>query len=368
MSTASHQDLFKSSIASLRVAGAHNNKDASAANLGSSIVAPISPPTSIKKADSVASSNDVSTAKGDEEISGGRECYDGNYKFAPIREHITARAMIKRHGEAMYESAISDVVIVGCGSAGLSCAYTIASRRPDLKVTIIEAGVAPGGGAWVGGQLMSQMVCRKPADKFLTEVGVPFEDEGEYVVVKHAALFTSTILSKVLQFPNVRLFNATAVEDLISRPDPLGSGTRICGVVTNYTLVTLAHGLQSCMDPSTITAPLVASFAGHDGPFGAFSVKRLAATGLVDKLGDMRCLDMRSSEDFIVNNTREVVPGLITGGMELSELDGANRMGASFGGMFASGVRAGLEAIKLYDSYEIIDGEVVGPAPVKLTA
>lgn len=164
MSTASHQDLFKSSIASLRVAGAHNNKDASAANLGSSIVAPISPPTSIKKADSVASSNDVSTAKGDEEISGGRECYDGNYKFAPIREHITARAMIKRHGEAMYESAISDVVIgasllcfrgkncssrllcdqtVGCGSAGLSCAYTIASRRPDLKVTIIEAGVAP---------------------------------------------------------------------------------------------------------------------------------------------------------------------------------------------------------------------------------
>jgi len=32
----------------------------------------------------------------------------------------------------------------------------------------------------------------------------------------------------------------------------------------------------------------------------------------------MRCLDMRSSEDYIVNNTREVVPGFITGGMELS--------------------------------------------------
>ncbi|GAA5984758.1 hypothetical protein JCM5350_004227, partial [Sporobolomyces pararoseus] len=198
----------------------------------------------------------------------------------------------------------------------------------------------------------------------------PFEDEGEYVVVKHAALFTSTILSKVLQFPNVTLYNATAAEDLITRPDPLSSTgqLRVCGVVTNFTLVTLAHGLQSCMDPQTITSGLVCSFAGHDGPFGAFSVKRLAASGLVDKLGDMRCLDMRSSEDYIVNNTREVVPGLITGGMELSELDGANRMGASFGGMFASGIRAGLEAIKLYDSYEIVDGEVVGPAPVKLSA
>ncbi|GAA5901907.1 thiamine thiazole synthase [Sporobolomyces salmoneus] len=352
MTTASHQDLFKSSIASLRVAGAHKDHKEDPLAATSSIVAPISPPSSITKAESIASSTDLANG-GEEIVSGGRECYDGNYKFAPIKEHITARAMTKRYGDSMYETAISDIVIIGCGSAGLSCAYTIASRRPDLKVTILEAGVAPGGGAWLGGQLMSAMVCRKPSDKFLTEIGVPFEDEGEYVVVKHAALFTSTILSKVLQFPNVRLYNATACEDLITRPDPLGNGLRVCGVVTNFTL---------------ITAPVVASFAGHDGPFGAFSVKRLAAAGLVEKLGDMRCLDMRSSEDYIVNNTREIVPGLITGGMELSELDGANRMGASFGGMFASGIRAGLEAIKLFDSYDINEGEVMGPAPVKLAA
>ncbi len=33
----------------------------------------------------------------------------------------------------MYERAISDVVIVGAGSAGLSCAYHLASRRPEVK-------------------------------------------------------------------------------------------------------------------------------------------------------------------------------------------------------------------------------------------
>lgn len=43
------------------------------------------------------------------------------------------------------------------------------------------------------------MVVRKPADRFLEEVGVPFEDEGDFVVVKHAALFTATILSSVLK-------------------------------------------------------------------------------------------------------------------------------------------------------------------------
>ena len=50
------------------------------------------------------------------------------------------------------------------------------------------------------------------------------------------------------------------------------------------------------MDPQTITAPITCSFAGHDGPFGAFSVKRLVATGMVEKLGNMRALDMRTAE------------------------------------------------------------------------
>lgn len=59
---------------------------------------------------------------------------------------------------------------------------------------------------------------------------------------------------------------------------------RVAGVVTNWTLVTLAHGLQSCMDPQTITAPVVRSFAGHDGLFDAFAVKRLVATGTVRPL------------------------------------------------------------------------------------
>lgn len=88
------------------------------------------------------------------------------------------------------------------------------------------------------------------------------------------------------------------------------------------------------MDPQTIEAPVTVSFAGHDGPFGAFSVKRLKSAGLV-KLSDMKPLNMAESENLIVNCTREIFPGIICGGMELSELDGHPRMGASFGGMLA---------------------------------
>ena len=185
------------------------------------------------------------------------------------------------------------------------------------------------------------MVVRKPADRFLTELGVPFEDEGPFVVVKHAALFTSTILSRVLALPNVVLFNATAVEDLIVRPDPLApaasdqsqaqtgmqtQGQRVAGVVTNWTLVALNHDTQSCMDPNVITAPVVVSATGHDGPMGAFSAKRLVSMGLLKELGNMRGLDMARAEPAIVNGTREVAPGLVMTGEYEGEEGGWERV------------------------------------------
>lgn len=166
------------------------------------------------------------------------------FTFAPIRESQVSRAMTKRYFTDLNNYAESDLVIIGAGSCGLSAAYTLASKHPDLKIAIIEAGVAPGGGAWLGGQLFSAMVMRKPAELFLNEIGVPYEDEGDFVVVKHAALFTSTLLAKVLQFPNVKLFNATTVEDLITRPAPTPTdpgAVRIAGVVTNWTLVSMHH-------------------------------------------------------------------------------------------------------------------------------
>ncbi|CAL1712604.1 unnamed protein product [Somion occarium] len=287
------------------------------------------------------------------------EDYNGNYQFAPIEEAQVSRAMIKRYFNTMYDRAVSDVVIIGAGSAGLSCAYHLGKSRPDLKITILEANVAPGGGAWLGGQLMTPMVVRKPADRFLEELGVPYEDEGAFVVVKHAALFTSTILSKVLAMPNVVLMNATAVEDLIIREDFEGK-QRVAGVVTNWTLVALNHDTQSCMDPNTITAPVIVTATGHDGPMGAFSAKRLVSAGLLKELGNMRGLDMNRSEPAIVNGTREVTPGLIMAGMELSEHDGANRMGPTFGGMMGSGVKAAHEALRILESARIINGRVVG--------
>lgn len=99
--------------------------------------------------------------------------FSGHYVFAPIKESQTSRAMTTRYMQDMLAAAETDVVVVGAGSAGLTAAYRLATTRPDLRVTILEANVAPGGGCWLGGQLMSAMVIRKPAHSLLDELDIP---------------------------------------------------------------------------------------------------------------------------------------------------------------------------------------------------
>nr|AFM35683.1 thiamin biosynthetic protein [Vitis pseudoreticulata] len=272
-----------------------------------------------------------------------------SFKFEPIKESIVAREMTRRYMMDMITYADTDVVIVGAGSAGLSCAYEL-SKNPSIRVAIIEQSVSPGGGAWLGGQLFSAMVVRKPAHHFLDELGIEYDEQDNYVVIKHAALFTSTIMSKLLARPNVKLLNAVAAEDLIVKEE------RVAGVVTNWALVSMNHDTQSCMDPNVMEAKVVVSSCGHDGPFGATGVKRLKSVGMIDSVPGMKALDMNTAEDAIVRLTREIVPGMIVTGMEVAEIDGAPRMGPTFGAMMISGQKAAHLALRALGQPNAIDG------------
>ncbi|KAG9454145.1 hypothetical protein H6P81_007049 [Aristolochia fimbriata] len=270
-------------------------------------------------------------------------------RFEPIKESIVSREMTRRYMMDMITYADTDVVVVGAGSAGLSCAYEL-SKNPNVRVAIIEQSVSPGGGAWLGGQLFSAMVVRKPAHLFLDELEIEYDEQDNYVVIKHAALFTSTIMSKLLARPNVKLFNAVAAEDLIVK------GGRVGGVVTNWALVSMNHDTQSCMDPNVMEAKVVVSSCGHDGPFGATGVKRLKSIGMIDSVPGMKALDMNTAEDEIVRLTREIVPGMIVTGMEVAEIDGSPRMGPTFGAMMLSGQKAAHLALKALGLPNAVDG------------
>ncbi|KAK9466603.1 thiazole biosynthetic enzyme [Lipomyces arxii] len=226
------------------------------------------------------------------------------FKFKPIRESQVSRAMTRRYFTDLGSYAESDIVIVGAGSCRLNTTYVIPKQRPDLKIAIIEKSVSPSGGAWLSGQLFSATAVLEPADAVPREL-------GNICGCKHAFLFTSTVMSKVLQFPNVKLLSATTVEDLMAP------------------LVTVHHDDQSCMDPNTINAPAAVSSTGHDGLFSAFSAKRLISLQQIERYG-----------------------GLIIGGMELTEVDGASRMGLTISAMIMRGVHAAEIALAKFNNYE----------------
>ncbi|XBI01831.1 hypothetical protein VPH35_130513 [Triticum aestivum] len=212
-------------------------------------------------------------------ISSSTPPYDLNaFKFSPIKESIVSREMTRRYMTDMITYADTDVVIVGAGSAGLSCAYEL-SKDPSISIAIIEQSVSPGGGAWLGGQLFSAMVVRKPAHLFLDELNIEYDEQEDYVVIKHAALFTSTDI------------------------------------------------------------------------------------GMIQAVPGMKALDMNTAEDAIVRLTREVVPGMIVTGMEVAEIDGAPRMGPTFGAMMISGQKAAHLALKALGRPNGIDGTLKNVTP-----
>nr|GFA53056.1 thiamine thiazole synthase, chloroplastic-like [Tanacetum cinerariifolium] len=154
----------------------------------------------------------------------------------------------------------------------------ISGGSHNLEAVGVVTIARPEGGAWLGGQLFSAMVVHKPAHHFLDELDIEYDEQEDYVVIKQAALFTSTIMSKLLARPNVKLFNAVAAEDLIIQEG------RVAGVVTNWALVTMNHDIQPCIDPNVMEAKVVVSSCGHDGLMGATGVKRLRSVGMIESV------------------------------------------------------------------------------------
>lgn len=58
-------------------------------------------------------------------------------------------------------------------------------------MALIEQGVAPGGGAWLGGQLFSAMCVRKPAHEMLDELNIAYDDEGDFPLLRLNLFFRS---------------------------------------------------------------------------------------------------------------------------------------------------------------------------------
>jgi len=126
---------------------------------------------------------------------------------------------------------------------------------------------------------------------------------------------------------NVKIFNLFSVEDVVIREK------RISGVVLNWTAVEQA-GLH--VDPIAIISKYVVDATGHDCEVTKIVEKKLGWTKVVGE----QSMWAEIGEKMLLENTKEVTPGLIVCGMAANAYFGSPRMGAIFGGMFLSGKKA----------------------------
>lgn len=73
------------------------------------------------------------------------------------------------------------------------------------------------------------------------------------------------------------------MEDLIVREDEF-RGKYVGGAVTNWTLVSLNHDTQMCMDPNVLESKVMVSSTGHDGPMGASGMSTGCCSSLLPSL------------------------------------------------------------------------------------
>lgn len=257
--------------------------------------------------------------------------------FQPSQESHVSRAIIEGFMKELLDFTVSDVVVIGAGPSGLMCSRELAKN--NIKVLTIENNNYLGGGFWIGGYLMNKLTVRSPANEILDELNIPYNKTAEGLAVADGPHACSKLIAAACD-AGAKFINMTKFDDVVLREE-----NRVGGVVINWTPVSAMPREITCVDPIALETKLVIDATGHD----AAVVDSLERRKLIKTEG-FGGMWVDKSEDLIVENTKEIHPGLIVTGMAVSTAYGLPRMGPTFGGMLISGRKAADVAMEILRS------------------
>jgi thiamine thiazole synthase len=192
---------------------------------------------------------------------------------------------------------------------------------------------------WGGGMMFNEIVVQDRALEILDEFGVRYRryQPGYYLADSIEAV--STICSKALK-SGLKIFNLMSVEDVMVLKK------RVTGLVLNWTAVEMAN---LHVDPITMRSKFVVDATGHPAEIARI-VEKKSGLRLKTKTGKTmgeRSMCAHDAERTIVDNSKEICPGLYACGMCANAVFGGPRMGPIFGGMLLAGERVAREICKL---------------------
>lgn len=254
-----------------------------------------------------------------------------------LRKDTTiSKLIVEGFFEKLDKALTVDVAIAGCGPSALALASELGKR--GRSVAIFEAKNEPGGGIWGGGMMFNEIVLESELEGYLKENEIVYTNHGEFITVD-SVHFASALLYRATK-NNALVFNNVFVEDLVMYDD------KVSGVVINW-MPTIREKLH--VDPITVVSKIVVDGTGHPANLVRLLSKRgilnsvkgcsenLCSCGIVEYEFPM---DAENGEKFVVENTKEIYPGLFVIGMAAVSVGGGPRMGPIFGGMIFSGLKA----------------------------
>jgi len=242
---------------------------------------------------------------------------------------VVTRTIFSRFSKEFQDNFDVDVAIAGAGPSGLVAATYLAKAKK--KVVIFERKLSIGGGMWGGGMTFPVIVIQKPSKFILEDAHIALTDEtGGYYSAD--SIETITKLCAYAIDAGARIFNTVSVEDVLIR------NKRVNGFVINWSAVEIA-GLH--VDPLSIRAQYCVDATGHAAEVCHIVRKKVGRLNTPSgELEKERSMNADLGEKTVVENTKEVYPGLLIAGMGANAVYGAPRMGPIFGGMLLSGKKA----------------------------
>jgi thiamine thiazole synthase len=245
-------------------------------------------------------------------------------------EKIITKGIVESFTKDFLSVVDSDVAIAGAGPAGMTAARYLA--RKNLKVVVFERNLYVGGGMWAGGILFPKIVIQEAAKELLEEIGVKLEKYQEGCYIADSVETVNKCAASAID-AGAKILIGISTEDVMIRKD------RITGVVINWGAVEMA---RLHVDPVTVAAKYVIDATGHDAEV-VRTVQRKMKVKLATVTGEIvgeRPMWAEKAEKEIMENTKEIYPGLIVAGMAANAVCGSPRMGPIFGGMLMSGKKA----------------------------
>jgi thiamine thiazole synthase len=237
-----------------------------------------------------------------------------------------------------------DVAIGGAGPAGMTAAYYLAKQ--GIQAVIFERSLRPGGGMPGGGMMFNTIVVQEEAKEILDEFEIRTEEYEKGYYIADSVEASSGLCFKAIQ-AGAKIFNLMSIEDVMIREND-----RITGLVLNWSAVMLA-GLH--VDPLSMRSRVVIDATGHASEICHIVVNKLGGKLRTEGGGVMgeKSMWAEVAESKIMENTKEIYPGLIVAGMAANAVCGTPRMGPIFGGMLLSGRRAAEVALEILQQLKV---------------